>query len=207
MSDVRIFELGKDSDKARIIARLHIVVFSGFFLTQLGESFLTTLYQGYIEDDNSGVIVAESIKNKQILGFAAYSKDYSRFYTELKKKHIVKFALCSLGVAIKHPSFIRRLLGAFKKSNEVRRMEKYVELASIGVCSNAQGKGIGSQLVDYLVSMTNFNESEYISLETDTFNNETANRFYQKRGFEIVRKYTTAEGRIMNEYRYRQETK
>ena len=66
MSDVRIFELGKDSDKARIIARLHIVVFSGFFLTQLGESFLTTLYQGYIEDDNSGVIVAESIKNKQI---------------------------------------------------------------------------------------------------------------------------------------------
>lgn len=205
MSDVRIFELGKDSDKARTIARLHIVAFPGFFLTQLGESFLTALYQGYIEDDNSGVIIAESIKNRQILGFAAYSKDYSGFYSELKKNHLVKFTLCSLSVIIKHPSYIRRLLGAFKKSDEVRRAERYVELASIGVCSNAQGKGIGGQLVDYLVSVTNFNEYEYISLETDTNDNETANHFYQKRGFKIARKYVTPEGRMMNEYRYRRE--
>ena len=81
-----------------------------------------------------------------------------------------------------------------------------MELASIGVCSNAQGKGIGGQLVDYLVSVTNFNEYEYISLETDTIDNETANRFYQKRGFKIARKYVTPEGRMMNEYRYRRET-
>ena len=60
MSDVRIFELGKDSDKARMIARLHIVAFPGFFLTQLGESFLTALYQGYIEDDNSGVKIGRA---------------------------------------------------------------------------------------------------------------------------------------------------
>lgn len=46
----------------------------------------------------------------------------------------------------------------------------------------------------------------YISLETDTIDNETANRFYQKRGFKIARKYVTPEGRMMNEYRYRRET-
>lgn len=205
MREVRIYELDKTSDKAERIAGIHDVVFPDFFLTQLGKSFLTTLYQGYIEDDESGIIVAESENSKQILGFIAYSKDYSRFYSELKKNHLLEFALCSVGVALRHPSFIKRLLGAFKKSDEVKRTEKYVELASIGVYSTNQGKGIGGQLVDYLISIVDFDKYEYISLETDAVNNKTANDFYQKKEFKLAREYTTAEGRRMNEYHYCRE--
>lgn len=201
--EIHIYELEKNSDKARIIAQIHQVAFPNFFLTQLGIGFLTTLYQGYIEDPMSGIIVAEN--NNRIVGFVAYSKDYSKFYSELKRKHIFKFAVCSLGAAICHPSFIKRLLGAFKKSDEVKRAEKYVELASIGVLKNVQGKGIGKKLISYLVSHIDFEIYEYISLETDAVNNDKVNEFYKKNGFKFQCEYTTVEGRLMNEYRLRLE--
>lgn len=206
MENIKIYELDKDSDKSRIISGIHINAFPSFFLTQLGFSFLTTLYQGYIEDSESGIIVAESMQGKQILGFIAYSKDYSRFYSELKRCHLIKFALCSIGAVIKHPSFTKRLLRALKKDDEVKRPEKYVELASIGVHSFCRESGVGGRLVDYLFSIVDFDEYAYISLETDAHNNDVVNNFYQNKGFILAREYTTAEGRRMNEYRYRKES-
>lgn len=202
--EIHIYELEKNSDKARIIAQIHQIAFPNFFLTQLGIGFLTTLYQGYIEDPMSGIIVVEN-DNNRILGFIAYSKDYSKFYSKLKRKHLFKFAVCSLGAAICHPSFIKRLLGAFKKSDEVKRSEKYVELASIGVLKNVQGEGIGKKLIGYLISNIDFEIYEYISLETDAVNNDKVNEFYKKNGFKFQREYTTTEGRLMNEYRLRPE--
>ena len=191
------------SDESLIprIAKLHIKAFPNFFLTQLGPRFLMTLYKGYLEDPDSGILVAED-SDHHLLGFLAYAFGYSRFYKGLMKSHLATFALCSAGAAIKHPSFIKRLLGAFKKSDEVRRTEKYVELASIGVNPKAEGKGIGSKLIDKLKQITDFNTYAYISLETDADNNEWANKFYQKNGFKHSREYTTGEGRRMNEYHY-----
>ncbi len=69
MSDINIYELDKTSDKACVIARIHTDAFPGFFLTRLGSTFLTILYQCYIDDLKSGVIVAECTKRKEILGF------------------------------------------------------------------------------------------------------------------------------------------
>ena len=97
----------------------------------------------------------------------------------------------------------QRLLGAFKKSDEVVKTEKYVELASIGVNPKVTGKGIGSKLIDFLKEHTDFNKYAYINLETDADNNDAANEFYKKNGFVLSREYTTPEGRRMNEYHYR----
>lgn len=182
------------------IAELHKKAFPAFFLTQLGLPFLRTLYAGYLEDPDSGIIVAE--ENNQLIGFIAYSNDYPRFYKGLMKNHLLKFALCSVCAAIRHPSFIKRLLGAFKKSESVIKSERYVELASICVDPKFEGKGIGSSLIDYLKNAVDFNTFAYINLETDADNNGGANRFYQKNGFKQEREFTTAEGRRMNEYRY-----
>ena len=123
------------------LADLHKAAFPRFFLTQLGLPFLRTLYNGYLEDEVSGIIVAE--EDGKLLGFIAYSNDYPSFYRGLIKKHLIKFGFCSLGAAISHPSFIKRLLGAFKKSDSVVKSEKYVELASICVDPTTEGKGIG----------------------------------------------------------------
>ncbi len=198
---VSIKELKRaDQRTIQTIAELHKRAFPSFFLTQLGIPFLMTLYTGYMEDKESGIIVAES-KGK-IIGFIAYSKDYSRFYKGLIKNHLIKFAFCSLGAAIKHPSFIKRLLGAFKKSDSVVKKEKYVELSSICVDPRIESRGLGSKLIDHLKGVVDYSTFAYINLETDADDNEGANHFYIKNGFNLARTFTTAEGRRMNEYRY-----
>lgn len=184
----------------RKLSRLHTRAFPDFFLTQLGVSFLDALYKGYLNDDRSGIIVAEY--NGKLAGFIAYSYDYPNFYKGLMKHHLLKFALCSVGAAVRHPSFIKRLLGAFKKSDSVVKSEKYVELASICVEPKIGKKGIGSKLIDHLKGMVDFNEYAYINLETDAVNNDAVNRFYVKNGFKLARSYYSSEGRKMNEYRF-----
>ena len=182
------------------IAKLHKRAFPSFFLTQLGLPFLRTLYAGYMEDNESGIIVAE--KDGRIIGFIAYSKDYPRFYKQLIKNKIVQFAGCSFLAALRHPSFIKRLLGAFKKSDSVKRKEKYVEIASICVDPRIKGHGLGTKLIETMKAKVDFSQFEYINLETDAENNEHAIRFYEKNGFVKTREYRTNEGRLMFEYRY-----
>ena len=199
MPEIR--ELQKVSpDYIKAVAELHKKAFPTFFLTQLGVPFLRTLYSGYMEDKDSGIIVAE--EDGRLVGFIAYSNDYPRFYKGLIKHHLIKFAFCSLGAAIRHPSFIKRLLGAFKKSDSVVKTEKYVELASICVDPEIESRGTGTQLIDYLKSIVDFDTYAYINLETDADGNDGANRFYVKNGFKLEREFITAEGRRMNEYRY-----
>jgi Acetyltransferases len=192
-----------DQDYIEIIAKLHIKAFPHFFLTQLGAPFLRTLYKGYLENIESGIIVAES-KGK-LLGFIAYSKDYPIFYKELLKKHFFKFAFFSFGAALRHPSFVKRLLNAFKKSESVIKEERYVELASICVNPQIKSQGVGTKLINNLIQKTDFEKYAYINLETDADGNDSVNVFYQKSGFKIVRQFITAEGRRMNEYRYFKE--
>ena len=192
-----------EKDKVRKISELHREAFPDFFLTKLGKPFLSTLYRGYLEDSQSGIIVAE--KGNKIVGIIAYSKDYPNFYKGLIKHHLLKFAFYSAGAVIRHPSFIRRLLGAFKKSDSVVKPKRYVELASICVNPCLESRGVGTQMIDYLKSVVDFNEYAFINLETDADGNDSVNRFYIKNGFEVIRQYTTAEGRRMNEYRYYQK--
>lgn len=199
MYQIRILD---ESSKVKIstIAELHKHAFPDFFLTQLGIPFLRTLYFCYTEDSESGIIVAED--SGQIKGFIAYSKDYPRFYNQLIKKHLLRFAFCSLGAAIRHPSFIKRLLRAFNKSHEVKKEEAYIELASICVDPKEEGKGIGTRLIDKMKAITDFSFYAYINLETDACENDAVNKFYINNGFRLNRSYVTAEGRRMNEYRY-----
>ena len=161
--------------------------------------FLSTLYRGYVEDENSGIILAED--QGKLIGFLAYSNNYPQFFKNLIKYHLFQFALYSLIAAIRHPSFAKQLLRAFKKSGSVVKNEQYVELASICVEPAVDGKGVGSALMDALKDMVDFEKYEYINLETDAVDNEKANHFYLKNGFVLAGQYTTAEGRLMNEYR------
>ena len=184
----------------RKLSKLHVRAFPGFFLTQLGVGFLDALYTGYLNDERSGIIVAEY--NGRLAGFIAYSNDYPNFYKGLMKKHLLRFAFCSMGAAIRHPSFIKRLLGAFKKSDSVVKSEKYVELASICVDPRLGKHGIGTKLIDHLKGMVDFDEYAYINLETDAVGNDDVNRFYVKNGFKLARSYFSSEGRKMNEYRF-----
>lgn len=190
----------KNKEKIDEIVSVHMESFSGFFLTFLGRGFLKQLYKGFLEEKNSGLIVAFD-ENKKVLGFLAYSRDLSGFYKYLIKKHLISFAWYGMLGFFRNPKIFFRLIRAFTYSRKSKRNEKYIELSSIGVLPINENLGIGSQMIDYLKKL-NFEGYQYIKLETDARNNENTNRFYKKNGFILDHNYSTPEGRIMNEYRF-----
>ena len=199
---IHIRELNKEDKKiVNEIAVLHKKSFPSFFLTQLGTPFLRTLYRGYLEDEYSGIIVAEN--DEKLVGVIAYSKNYPGFFKGLIKKHLIEFAFFAASASIRHPSFTKRILGAFKKSESVVKDERYVELASICVDPEVGNNGIGTKLIDYLKRIVDFKQYAYINLETDAMDNDGVNLFYLNNGFALERTFVTAEGRNMNEYRYK----
>ena len=183
------------------VVKIHLETFSGFFLTFMGRGFLKQMYSSYCVHSDSGLLVAVN-ESGDVIGFLAYSGDMSGLYKHMIKKRIIPFAWYSLGAFIRKPKVFMRLIRAFLKPSESKREEKYIELSSIGVAINHKSLGAGSKLIDELKSKVNFNEYEYITLETDAVNNEAANNFYKKNGFILKREFETKEGRKMLEYRY-----
>ncbi len=192
-----------EKDTINDIVSIHLNTFTGFFLTFMGRGFLNLMYRSYAAYKDSGILVA--FEEEKPVGFLVYSGNLSGLYKYMIKKRLIPFAWYSLGAFFRKPTVFMRLVRAFLKPGESKREEKYVELASIGVAPNVKSKGVGSQLIDALKAKVNFNEYEYITLETDAVNNEGANHFYQKNGFVIEREFETNEGRKMYEYRYRRE--
>lgn len=197
-------EITNDKEIVDEVVKIHMDTFQGFFLTFLGKGFLKQLYKGFIEHDKSNLIVAE--ENNKIVGFLAYSKDMSSFYKYLIKHRLSSFAWYAFLAFLRKPKVLFRLLAAFGKSEEVKREEKYIELASIGVDPLSKGNGVGTQMITYLKNCIDFENFAYISLETDAENNESVNYFYQKNGFMLARSYKTKQGRKMNEYHLMNKT-
>lgn len=182
------------------VVSIHLATFKGFFLTFMGRGFLNVMYSSYCEHKNSNLLVAE--KNDRVVGFLAYSSDFSGLYKYMIKKHLFSFAWYSMGAFFRQPSAFFHIIRAFLKPSEARRKKEYVELASIGVNPKVKSKGIGSILIDNLKNRVDFRKFDYITLETDAINNEGAIHFYEKNGFVRERMFETEEGRKMYEYRY-----
>ena len=182
------------------IIDIHMSTFQGFFLTFMGRGFLNQMYSSYLSHSKSSIIIA--VDNCKVLGFLAYSADLSGLYKYMIKHRLLQFGWYSLGALLRNPKTFMRLLRAFLKPNEAKRDVDYVELASIGVLPEKKSKGIGSSLISELKDNVDFSKYKYITLETDADNNESANYFYKKNGFSLVRSYVTNEGRKMNEYRF-----
>ena len=182
------------------VVSIHLETFQGFFLTFMGRGFLNLLYLSYAEYNNSGVLVA--FEDEKPIGFLAYSGDLSGLYKYMIRKRLIPFAWYSFGAFLRKPTVFLRLVRAFLKPGEVKRNEKYLELASIGVLPNLKRKGVGTKLIDTLKSKIDFNEYSYITLETDAVNNDGVNCFYLRNGFVLEREFETNEGRKLFEYRY-----
>ena len=182
------------------IVTIHLNTFTGFFLTFMGRGFLNQMYRSYCDYENAVLLVAEDAN--RIIGFLAYSSDFSGLYKHMIKTRIVPFAWYSVGAFFRRPSAFLHIIKAFFKPGEAKRKERYVELASIGVDPKSKSKGVGSKLIDELKKRVDFKKYAYITLETDAINNEIAIHFYEKNGFVKERMFETEEGRKMYEYRY-----
>ena len=192
----------KEKETVKKVGAIHLETFTGFFLTFMGKGFLRQMYTSYCEHESSELLAAYD-DDGNILGFLAWSGNMSGLYKHMIKKRLIPFAWFAMGAFFRKPKVFMRLVRAFLKPGESERDEAYVELASIGVDPTIKSKGVGTQLIDALKGRVDFDRYAYITLETDAVDNEGANHFYQKNGFELERTYSTHEGRSMNEYRWR----
>lgn len=194
-----------EKEKINSIVDVHMDSFEGFFLTFLGKGFLRQLYRGFVEHKGSGLIIAT--KDSNIIGFLAYSNDISLFYKYLIKKHLIVFAFYAFQGFIRRPGIFFRLVRALAYPNESKRDESYIELSSIGVSPKYSDLGVGTQLIYRLKNIVDGKSAVYIKLETDAENNDKANSFYKKNGFQLHHIYETREKRKMNEYRFYLESR
>ena len=193
-------EIKKTTDFHEVeqIVAIHLSSFPGFFLTFLGKGFLKYLYKGFILHPDSGILVAK--EESRTVGFLAYSTELSKFYSFILKRFLFPFAWYGFLGALRSPKSILRIIRALTYPSAKKTDEKYIEISSIAVDPTVQTKGIGSELVKHLCGMFKDSEFQVIRLETDAENNDVANAFYQKNGFEIEHVSKSSEGRRMNHY-------
>jgi GNAT superfamily N-acetyltransferase len=192
-----------DASSLGRVVEIHRQAFPAFFLTALGPGFLRCLYEE-ISHDAKGIALC-CTHSGEIVGFVAGTSQPSGFYRRLLWRRWWRFAFAGLGTVLKRPHYVPRILNAFHKPAEALRAEAqrgecYAELMSIGVCPEAQGTGVGKFLVNAFLSECWRRGLDRVSLTTDSMGNDSANQFYLRNGFALTRTFSTAQGRVMNEY-------
>lgn len=180
------------------IVEVHLKSFPGFFLTYLGYGFLSVFYSASINDKTSIAYVAED--NNKIIGFVLGTKEPKGYYSRLLKQNWGRFGLASIWPLIKRPSIAPRLLRAYKMPSINKDYSDNVKLMSLAVTPDAQGRGIGKELVKAFIKGSLKHGASLIYLTTDKEDNEYVNRFYLSQGFLCDNSYVTPEGRKMNIY-------
>jgi ribosomal protein S18 acetylase RimI-like enzyme len=180
------------------VVQVHVSSFRGFFLTFLGPAFLCELYSAILADPSGIACVSE--EEGHIVGFVAGTSQPNGFYTRLLRRRWWRFGLAALKPTLRDPRIAPRLLRALTMPSQVRDLEGHATLMSIAVLPERQGRGIGHVLVRQFLAEARHRGLTTVNLTTDRLDNEAANSFYLRLGFELVRHYVTAEGRQMNEY-------
>jgi ribosomal protein S18 acetylase RimI-like enzyme len=185
------------SDVASVVD-IHMRSFPGFFLTFLGRSFLTELYEGIREDPEGLVLVADETDGP--VGFVAGTLHQGGFYRRLLERRKWKFARAAAGALLRKPGIAGRLLRALNRPADADRAAASACLMSIAVAPAISRKGVGRELVEAFCRELGERGARNVSLTTDRDDNERVNEFYRRLGFRLARSYETPEGRPMNEY-------
>lgn len=182
------------------IVEIHINAFKGFFLPDLGKSFLNNYYL-CVCNYELGILLA-AIDNNSLVGFAAGFINPNGFYKELRRKKL-SLAISILPAIIRKPKRIKRLLVNFRRtksfSEEPQLKKNIAELSSICV-KPGEKRGIGTELIYAFIQRAKELGAISVRLTTDTYRNEAVNAFYQRQGFILMRTFEAQPGRWLNEY-------
>ena len=178
------------------VVSVHLQAFPGFFLSFLGRRFLTELYRAILADQNGIALVA--VAETAVIGFVAGSANSSGFYRRVARRLWWRFGFASVSALLRRPAIIRRLLRAL-----IAPPGSGAEgalLMSLAVDPRVQRSGAGRLLTNAFVEAAARRGAKAVVLTTDRFDNDPVNAFYVSQAFQLVRSYTTPEGRAMNEY-------
>jgi ribosomal protein S18 acetylase RimI-like enzyme len=215
--NMKIIKADPNSNHFQQVAHLHSDGITEGFLSTLGISFLTVLYSGISQAQNSGVFIAVEVEGEvdgdlvsplKVLGFIAYSQDVKTCYKQVLLSKIFPLSIAMIVNIFKltiYKKVFETLLYPFQhknnngKAQEVKKIDKlHPELLSMAVNKDARGKGVGKLLVDAVdLAMKEMNIEGYYVVTHGI--DERSNGFYQKCGFTKIREFENHE-KPMNEY-------
>lgn len=178
------------------IVDVHCSAFKGFFLTELGTSFLQLYYSSYFKEPTAVLLVAE--KDGEVVGFSSATSMSAGFNTRLVKKDLLRYALRGCVIALTKPKALVNLSKNWShRDSSVVDSGDYAELMSIAVSPKAQGEGVGKQLIQKTEDVMKMQCVSWFSLTTDYYNNESTIAFYKRCGYEVMYEFTAYPNRRM----------
>jgi len=187
--------LAIDKKDIKEVVRIHKSAFKGFFLTELGDDFLSLYYKSVL--NYRGAILLGCFEDDKLLGFCAATILSNGFNARLIKSNLINFYLIGLKILFTKPNAIIRLFHNFSKKSSEIDDGLYSELLSIGVDPNCQGKGVGKILLTVLESLLKDNNISKLSLTTDFYDNDKAISFYKSLGYSVFYDFVTYPNRRM----------
>lgn len=183
-------------DEIAAVVRVHDDAFKGFFLTTLGDRFLTVYYGSVLKHKNG--ILLGFYKDGRLSGFCAATRLSRGFNSSLVRIDWAEYSLVALRLLACRPVAIARLIKNFTKgSPETGDDGSYGELLSIGVAREAQGTGAGKRILQALETKLREAGVDRLSLTTDYYDNEQAVGFYKSQGYEVMYDFVTYPERRM----------
>ena len=164
------------------VADLNINGISSGFISSLGQDFVTSLYEAVAEDDNSFGFVA--LEDKQVIGFAAFSKNLSKLYKYVALKKGFKFAFILLRKLISLQT-IKKIWSNIFYPKKMKRMNlPDAELLSIVIAPEGRGKGIAKNLIKKGFEECRLQDIKKLRVLVSA-DNQAANNLYVDSGFKL----------------------
>jgi glycosyltransferase involved in cell wall biosynthesis/ribosomal protein S18 acetylase RimI-like enzyme len=180
-------------DDAAAIARLHARALPDAFLPTLGEAFLMQLYRSLALYPEASVFVADD--GHDVVGFAAAVPSVRRFYRRFFVRRGIAALLAAMPRLVR-PGVIRRAWETARYPTSTRPLPE-AELLAIAVQDTSRTAGIGRTLAGVsLDTIARHGVAEVkVVVQED---NDIANRFYERIGFELVTKVAVHDDRKSN---------
>ncbi len=186
------------TDDIPAVVNVHLDSFPGFFLSFLGPRFLGTFYRSLVKSEYGVLLV--TVSDQQVSGFVGGCIDERAFFRQLREKYALAFARDSVYAVARRPRIVPRLARALRRPSEAGVSGIPATLLSIGVRTDIQSNGLGTQLEKgFQHEMQTLGVRRW-TLTTDDTTANRAIQFYEGLGYVRIRDFTTPEGRAMVEY-------
>lgn len=171
------------------VARIHLAAFDNFFLSQLGCRFLRVMYRAFLRSPGSLFVVFET-SSAQLAGFAVGALQGHKD-RRLAIQFFPQFLLAVVPAILLHPvPVVKRLWARFFDAGDPLQVPLDAAfLRSIGVLPFLRGSGAAASLLQAFEALALSKGAGHVFLTTDEMNNERAQRFYERGGYELVARF------------------
>jgi glycosyltransferase involved in cell wall biosynthesis/ribosomal protein S18 acetylase RimI-like enzyme len=184
---------------AEAMARIHREALPTAFLPSLGLSFLKRLYRSLAQDRDGVALVAEN--GQGIVGFATGVSSVKGFYRRFFLRHGVPASVSVVPRLMKRPRLMAQAVETARYPGGVDGLPE-PELLSIAIRPGWAARGAGRKLAEGILRGLARTGAEQVKVVVAA-ENEGANRFYERVGFELGAQINVHKDEVSNVWVYR----